>query len=203
MGKHKLLFKIPVILDSLIRRIFRGGPIHQATASVVDWDILPENPVLGDALEIKGKATPDENIGVSVSFERIADVSDGEYVYELDNVNIPKGSNSFTIEGRGVENLNFTVKMFVDLVKNIEASAGVAVFSDSNVPSGNYDIRIDGRALEGVSTVSISMTASNVIPVGSDGNFSYIYETGFLPEGEFVIDVAGTSKKIILVSDRS
>lgn len=201
MGKHKLLFKIPKFLDSLIRHIFRGGPIHPATASVVDWDIWPANPVQGDALEIKGKATPDENIGVSVSFERTVDVSDGEYIYELDNVNIPKGTNSFTIEARGVEDLNFTVKMFVDLTKSFEASDGVAVFSDSNVPAGTYDIRIDGRALEGVSSVSICMTASNVVPVDSDGNFIYSYETGFLPEGEFVIDVAGSSKKITLASN--
>lgn len=194
----EIVYKIPKFLDSLRRYFSKGPGDAKATGSVKDWSVSPSNPVLGNTLEIRGNATPEQNLNISVSFERNVNVSDGKYVYELDDVEIPEGSNSFVIKAEGVEDLNFTVKMFVPLTRTFQADGGVAKFSDSNVPSGSYDIRIDGNAKEGVSTVRLTITAANMILVDSDGEFRYTYSTHFLPPGNFIVDVSGSSKEITL-----
>ena len=99
--------------------------ISPAAASVGDWEFSPQKLVSGDALNIKGIASPGEKIDVFVNFEKTVPVSGGEFEYVLEDVKIPEGfSNSFTVEARGAKKLNVRVKMVLWITKSSEASGG-------------------------------------------------------------------------------
>jgi uncharacterized protein YcnI len=83
-------------------------------ATVTDWELLPENPVIGDKVEIRGTASPEEEIEVRVSFEKEVQVSDGRYEYLLEEIKIPDGfNNQFTVQAKGADDLNVRVKMIL------------------------------------------------------------------------------------------
>jgi hypothetical protein len=50
-------------------------------ASGISLTITPENPVTGDEIILRGTASPDEVLPLSISFEKSVCVSDGKYDY--------------------------------------------------------------------------------------------------------------------------
>ncbi len=174
--------------------------ISPAAASVNDWKFSPQNLVSGDALNIKGSASPGENIDLFVNFEKAVPVSEGEFEYVLEDVKIPEGfNNKFTVEAIGAENLNVKVKMLIWLTKSSEASGNSAVVSQSSVPQGTYKIKIEGDAAEGVSEVNLKITAFQGIKADSKGNFRYCYETKSIPPGNFEVNAGGIKKCITVL----
>ena len=173
--------------------------ISPAAASVGDWEFSPQKLVSGDALNIKGIASPGEKIDVFVNFEKTVPVSGGEFEYVLEDVKIPEGfSNSFTVEARGAKKLNVRVKMVLWITKSSEASEDTAIVSQSNVPPGTYTIKIDGNAGEGVSEVNLKIRAFQGIEAESNGDFSYSYSTKAIPSGDFEVKVGGITKEITI-----
>ena len=173
--------------------------ISPAAASVGDWEFSPQKLVSGDALNIKGIASPGEKIDVFVNFEKTVPVSGGEFEYVLEDVKIPEGfSNSFTVEARGAKKLNVRVKMVLWITKSSEASGDTAIVSQSNVPPGTYTIKIDGNAGEGVSEVNLKIRAFQGIEADSNGDFSYSYSTKAIPSGDFEVKVGGITKEITI-----
>jgi len=174
--------------------------ISPAAASVTDWKFSPQNLVSGDALKIKGSASPGENIDLFVNFEKVVPVSEGKFEYVLNDVNIPEGfNNNFKVEAVGAQNLNVRVKMLLWLTKSSEASGNSAVVSQSSVPPGTYKIKIEGDAAEGVSEVNLKITAFQGIKADSKGNFKYCYETKSIPPGNFEVNVGGIKKCISIL----
>ncbi len=171
-------------------------------AAVSAWEISPENPVVGDTLQIKGTASPGEEIDVTVTFEQKAPVSGGKYEYILEDVEIPDGfDNTFTVRASGVEDLNVRVKILIWITISSEATEGEATVSQSGVPPGTYMIRIDGNAESGVSKTDLKITARQRIKADSEGDFSYSYNTKAVPPGDFEIKVGGSTKTISLDSE--
>ncbi len=170
---------------------------HSGAAAVTDWELKPENPVVGDTVEIKGSADPEEEIDVLVAFDREVQVSDGRYEYLLEDVKIPSGfNNRFTVQAEGADDLNVRVKMILWLTKSAQASGGTATVSQSRVPPGTYRIRIDGDASG--SSVDLKITAVQQIKADSEGKFLYTYSTKSMPAGNFEVELGGDSKQVTL-----
>lgn len=164
---------------------------------MASWGLSPENPVVGDTVEIKGGADPEEEIDVLVSFDREVQVSDGRYEYLLEDVKIPGGfDNRFTVQAKGADDLNVRVKMILWLTKSAQASGGTATVSQSRVPPGTYRIKIDGDASG--SSVGLKITAVQQIKADSEGKFLYTYSTKSMPAGNFEVELGGYSEQVTL-----
>lgn len=166
------------------------------TAAANSWELFPENPVVGDMIEIRGFNFTGETADVLVSYEKEIQVSEGRYEYLLENVEISPGfKNRFSVEAKGADDLNVRVKMVLWVSRSAKAKGGVATVSQSSVPPGTYKIRIDGKSNS--SNVKLKITGIQQMEVES-GKFSYKYNTESIPSGSFEIKAGNTTKQITL-----
>lgn len=185
-------------LGKYIYSLTQRGTEVSSDSEIIEWSILPEDPVAGDVLTIQGKTEPDITTDVAVSFSRSVKVKNGSYEYGFKDLPIPKGKNRFDVMSSPVKDLNFIVKMFVDFKRSFDSNDGVAKFTDENVPPGKYDIIINGEAMDGEDEVKLSFTAIQTMKSDSEGNFHFNYETNALPEGNFNVRVGAAEKKMNL-----
>ena len=188
-------------LHKCILLLFIALILGISTASA--FEVSPSNPTVGDTITISGTSSAD-SVKANVEFTKTVPVKGGEYKYRINDVEIPKGSNTFMVKAEGVEDLNVRVKILFWITKSAEyvSSSGVARVSQSNVPSGTYDIQIDGPAATGTSSVDLTITASQNIDV-ENGVFKGEYNTISIPPGQFKVTVAGETKTITLRSPGS
>ena len=185
----RLLFLLSVCLFLIIS-------LGAASASS-SWEFIPENPAVGDIMEIKGNGFEGETAKVIVTFEKEVEIRDGVYEYILEDIVIPSSSyNSFTVQAEGVEDLNVRAKMLIWTTKSAKAKDGTATVSQTSVPSGKYQIRIDGKSTG--SEVKLKITAMQEIEIDSEGSLSYLYSTKSIPAGDFEVKVEGITKQIEL-----
>lgn len=180
----------------LLLSIFLCLIISPGAAASSSWEITPENPAVGEIMEIKGTGFTGENAEVMVTFEKEVQVDDGSYEYLLEDVVIPGDNNSFTVKATGADDLSVRAKMLLWITKTAEAKDGVATVSQTNVPSGTYKIRIDGKS--SASSVKLKITALQRVEVDSGGNISYEYDTGSIPAGSFEVKVGDNAKQVEL-----
>lgn len=169
-----------------------------ASAAVSELFVTPENPVVGDTITISGTASPDEPVNVVVSFEKTVSPSDGIYLYRIDGIEIPSGSNTLTVTARDVVDLNVRLKLSLWWGKSAVASGGIATVSHSNLEPGIYSAQIDGTPAAGTSHVTLDITAVQDINADASGNFVYSYATNSIPIGDFQLNVGGLAKTITL-----
>lgn len=185
--KLKLLFCLSILLCLI------PSPGNAATNS---WELFPENPIVGDTLEIRGNDFAGETADVWVSFEKDVQVSDGTYAYLLEDVVIPPGfNNRFTVQAIGVDDLNVRVKMILWITITGKAKEGVATVSQAGVPPGTYKIRIDGKS--NASDVKLRITGLQQVKVDS-GSFSYKYDTKSIPPGNFEVKIGDVTKQVTM-----
>lgn len=185
--KLKLLFWLPVLLFLI--------PVP-GNAATNGWELIPENPVVGDTIEIRGTNFTGETADVLVSFEKDVQVSEGIYEYLLEDVEILPGfNNRFTVQAKGVDDLNVRVKMIIWITRTAKAKEGSATVSQPGVPPGTYRIRIDGKS--NTSDVKLSITGLQKVKMDS-GNFSYKYNTKSIPSGNFEVKVGNITKQVTL-----
>ncbi|WP_292390755.1 TIGR04279 domain-containing protein [Methanosarcina sp. UBA5] len=171
--------------------------VSLGAASSSSWEITPQNPVVGDVMEIKGTGFTGENTEVMVTFEKEVQVVDGSYECLLEDVTIPSGfDNRFTVQAVGGDDLNVRAKVLLWITKSSEAKNGIAAVSQKNVPPGTYEIKIDGKS--SASTVKLKITASQKVEVDSGGSLSYEYNTKSMPSGNFEVKIGGSTKKVEL-----
>jgi hypothetical protein len=180
----------------LLLSVFLCLIISPGAAASSGWEIVPENPVVGDIMEIRGTGFTGENAEVMVTFEKEVQVEDGSYEYLLEDVIIPGANNRFTVQAIGADDLNVRAKMLLWITKTAEAEDGIAAVSQKDIPSGTYKIRIDGKS--SASSVKLKITALQEVEVDSGGNISYKYETGSIPAGNFEVKVEGSAKQVEL-----
>ncbi len=164
----------------------------------INLTILPENPLVGDEITMKGTGTPNELLYPSVTFEKVVSVANGKYDYRLYSIKIPPGANNFGVTAKNVKNLNVRVKMLLWWTISRDAANGVAVVSQGNVPSGTYDIIIDGDPADGASSVPLTITASSKINADALGNFEYKYSSSGVPPGSFTLSIGGIMRTMTL-----
>ncbi len=185
--KLRFLLLIPIFLCLIV------SPGAAASSS---WELVPENPVVGDTIEIKGTGFEGDTVKVLVTFEKEVQVLDGRYEYLLEDIEIPGFDNSFTVQAIGANDLNVRAKMLLWITKTAETKDGIATVSQAGVPPGTYKIRIDGKASD--SKVRLKITASQGVEVDSGGSFSYKYDTKSIPAGNFEVKVEGITRQIDL-----
>ena len=188
----KHLFCLLIILILLFE-----ATASPAAAKVTDWKVSPENPKIGDTLIISGLATPEEEVEISVSFEKTVPVYLGEYTYEFENIEILNFNNLFTVRAEGVENLKVKMKMVLSKTESAWADGGIATVSYSGVSPGEYRVRVDGIAEDGNSGVNLKVTTIQKLNAGKDGKFSYRYSTGSVPSGKLEIKLGNLEREII------
>ncbi|WIM44427.1 hypothetical protein PQQ20_06350 [Methanosarcina mazei] len=189
----KLLFCLLITLS-----LFFGCLTHSANAEIVEWGVTPENPEKGDTIIISGLASPEEEVGVSISFEKTIPVYLGEYTYELENIEVLNFNNLLTIRTEGVESLKVKMKMVLSKTEATRAEDGTATVSFSGVSPGKYKIRVEGAAEEGASGVNLKVTSVQKLKAGKDGKFNYIYRTESVPPGKLEVRVGNSEREIIL-----
>jgi hypothetical protein len=186
----------------LLLPVFLFLIISPGAAASSNWELTPENPLVGDIMQIRGTGFEGETVKVLVSFEKEVEVQDGEYEYLLEDVIIPSGfDNRFTVQAVGADNLNVRAKMLLWITRSAEAKDGTATVSQTGVPPATYKIRIDGKASG--SSVKLKITAMQEIEVDSEGNISYEYNTKSIPAGDFEVTVGGVTKQIELQPSES
>jgi len=181
----------------IILTLFLGATASPASAKVTGWELSPENPEIGDTLIISGLASPEEEVEVSVSFEKTVPVYLREYNYEFENVEILNFNNLFTVRAEGVESLKAKMKMVLSKTESSWADDGIAAVSYSGVAPGTYKVKVDGIAEDGASSVNLKVTIIQRVNAGTDGKFSYRYVTGSVPSGKLEIKVGDSKREII------
>lgn len=178
--------------------LFLGCLAPSANAEVVGWEATPEDPGKGETIIISGLASPEEEVEVSISFEKTVPVYLGEYTYELENIEVLNFNNLLTIRTEGVESLKVKMKMVLSKTEATRAEDGTATVSFSGVSPGKYKIRVEGAAEEGASGVNLKVTSVQKLKAGKDGKFNYIYRTESVPSGKLEVRVGNSEREIIL-----
>lgn len=187
----KLLFCLLIVFLLLF-----GTVVSSANAKVTDWEVSPEIPKNGDTLVISGLASPEEEVEVSISFEKAVPVYMGEYSYEFENIEVLNFNNLFTVRAEGVENLKVKMKMVLSKTESTWADEGIATVSYSRVSPGEYKVRVEGVAEDGASVVNLRVTTVQKLKAGKDGKFNYIYQTESVPSGKLEIRLGNSERKI-------
>jgi hypothetical protein len=169
-----------------------------ANAKVEGWAVNPENPNSGDILTISGLASPEEEIEVSVSFEKTVPVYLREYAYEFENIEILNFNNLFTVRAEGVEDLKAKMKMVLAKTESAPAENGIATVSFSGISPGEYKVRVDGTAEDGASGINLKVATVQRLKAGKDGRFSYRYGTESVPSGKLEIKLGNSEREIVL-----
>lgn len=181
-------------------------PAVSASGGVSKLTISPDNPVVGDEITMKGKASPNEVLYPSITFKEIANVSKGsnEYNYLINGIEIPTKKNTFKITAEHVKNLNVKVEKWgLSWTFKTEATMdGTATISKTNVPGWTYNIKIFGTAASGASSVPLTitgLTTSSEIKADDKGNFEYKFSTSKLPPDTYILGIGETTREIILL----
>jgi len=165
--------------------------IPSASAAITQWQITPENPVMGDVVAVTGHAAPSEVINAKAVFTdtTISANKDGKFRYEytISKVKIPDGDNRFTVNANGVNDIYIKVQLSGIPIWSPSLGNDGATISQSNIPGGTYNIRIYGIATDSTaaSTVTLEIIAQQPITADSNGKFVYNYDssstTGITP----------------------
>lgn len=173
--------------------------VHVVDAGVIEVEITPPDPVQGDVVNVFIKAGPNEELSLKISHTIEVNVSDGKYMYGIDNLTFPSSDNSITERAFNVKNLHISIKTQNWMTESVEAVDGLATMSQNNIKKGTYDIRISGDALEGVSRVTLKVNVSTTIVTDQEGHYEYALSTESLPPGTFTAHVGGKTKEITLL----
>ncbi len=198
MSIWKKLAFIPLLALCLVLLITTAV----SCASAAEFSISPEKPSPGDTVTLTGKASPNEDIPVSISFSMDSDVSDGKYIYSLESFTLPKDLSSISMKAVGVNDLKIEVKLPVVGYtavpeKYIKLNGNVASFGTSKLKEGTYGIRLSGSA-DDATKVKLVFDVKGSITADADGNFAYTYNTAGMPEGDYSIKAGGKSQPLHL-----
>ncbi|ADI75138.1 conserved hypothetical protein (plasmid) [Methanohalobium evestigatum Z-7303] len=175
--------------------------IPSVNAEVTNLQVSPDNPNPGDKITISGAADTD-SVDATVDFTKTVSVSKGEYSYTIEDVEIPKGDNTFRVVAKGVKDLKVDANVWWAPSLSSDASGGTASVGTSLVPSGTYKITISGNAQDGKSKVDLTIVASRILET-QNSNFDFSYDTDPIPEGTFTLKVGDITKIITLGSPTS
>jgi PKD repeat protein len=182
----------------LLAALMLTALLPPASAVVSSVEITPSSPVQGDTLIINLVAAPNESVPITVTFTKSLPVIGGKYDLPLHGVNIPQTPNNFIVRAEGVQNLTVAVVFGIWVSQTGTASGGVATVSRGGVFPGSYEARIHGTAAPGATSVLLKITASTTVTVGADGRYTYSYNTGPIPAGDFTANVGGVTRSMTL-----
>ena len=187
--------------------------ITTSNASVTELNANPQIVDSGEVISITGKASPNEEVWLSASFEHSLSVSDGKYSREFSGVHFPSGEKTFSVTVENVKNVR--VSSYPILMQTVEyplegpenATNGIATLSVSFPVEiygaeidiiGKKNVKIYGDAADGATSVNLKVSASIKVNADSNGDFSLDINTEGVPEGEFLISAGGIEKTVYI-----
>jgi len=186
-------------LKPLLTLLLLLALIPSAAAEVETLTVTPDNPEVGDVLEIYILAEANEALPITLTFERDLDVSMGKYILNVNDLEIPDPPNHFIVEASPVQDLTVSI-LNLNSGTTKPAINDVAVVSTSDFMGGAHEIRIQGKPKSGASTVSVKITAGSTRTADSNGEFEYDFPTTNIPAGDYTIKV-NSHTLIVTVSE--
>lgn len=192
-GDAMLKMGVLAVLMMIVLALPVGATVNESTLT-----ITPENPTRGDVIVMQGKANPNEDISITITFQMDVPVIGGTFDYRLSGVEIPS-PNRFTVTAEGCRRLSVSASLFgIPITRTSAAEGSTQTISQGGVPSGKYNIRIFGDAMEGASTVTLRVEAWTEIQADESGSFSYSYNSAPVPAGLFDVNVGGVRRTLML-----
>jgi len=171
-------------------------------ASVSSVEVTPGDPVQGDTLSILVKASPGEEIDVSISFDHTLSVSGSSFSWVITGIEIPLLLNSFTITAENTETLRATFEIEGILITFYsEGIDGLATLSHSIDEAGSYWVEISGVAVSGAASIPLTITVTSTIETDQVGTFVYYLNTREIPVGD-ITALIGDVTKVTHISPR-
>lgn len=195
MGDAMLRMGVLAVLMMIALALPAGAAVNESTLT-----ITPENPTQGDVVVMQGKANPNEDIPITITFQMDVPVSGGTFDYRLNGVEIPS-PNRFTVVAEGCRRLSVSASLSslpFPYTLTSQEEGSTQTISQGGVPSGKYNIRIFGDAIEGASTVRLKVEAWTEIRADASGSFSYSYNSAPVPAGLFDVNVGGVRRTLML-----
>ncbi|MGB9927018.1 MAG: hypothetical protein ACPK85_01280 [Methanosarcina sp.] len=177
--------------------------LSTTASAAVDWKISESNLTVGNALKIKGTASPGETIKTEISFDKKLSVSKGKYRYLVENIEIPPMPNNlFTVTVEGVQSLNVGVKNGIWVTYSPKVSGGIATVTQANMPARTYSVLVSGDAIKEKADVNLKVKAYQTSKADSTGKFEYIINTSTMPPGKYKVKIGNSEKTIELKSKK-
>jgi hypothetical protein len=176
-----------------------------SASAVTDVTILPQEPVVGDDIMVMGYGTPNSVLTAYTSFTAEVPVEEGEYEYELKNIKVPEGTDTFSVEAEKVVNLVVAVKKFgIPYSRSTNADGnGFAKISQSYVLPFTYKVSISGQAPSSEDTVALTLKGVSMIETDANGYFECSYKTNTIPAGLFIVEIEGQIFEIELLEKKA
>lgn len=177
--------------------------VSAASANTTISSVTPASPVVGDEIIIKGYGTPDSVLNAYTSFAVEVPVKNGKYEYELKNIKVPAGTDTFSVDAEKVTLLKVEVKKLgIPYSRSATAdSAGLASISQSYVLPFTYKVAITGESTE--AKVNLTLKGISEIKTDSTGYFECSYKTNGVPAGLFVVDIDGEIIEVELLEKKA
>jgi len=189
-------------------------PAITITSAEVTELNVPSVIVQGEEVSITGKASPNEGVWLSSSFEIAVPVSDGKYSCDFTGIHFPAGEKTFSVTAENVNNIRaslspvFWQTIEYPLSGPENATASIATLSISFPAtmhgakidiSGRKNVKVYGDATDKATSVNLSVAMSIKVTADSNGDFVLNISTEGVPPGVFLINVEGINKNVYLV----
>ncbi len=184
-------------------------------ASVTELNV-PSEVAQGKEASISGKASPNEAVWLSSSFEISLPVSDGKYSCDFTGIHFPAGEKTFSVTAENVNDIRAslspvfwqTIEYPLSGPENATANS-IATLSVSfpatmhgakiNI-KGKKNVTVYGDAAEGATSVTLKSAMAIKVTADSNGDFVLNISTEGVPTGEFLISAGGMEKTVHVVS---
>lgn len=193
-----------------------ASTITTTSADITELTVNPQIVVPCDLVLISGKASPNETVWLSSSFELSLPVSGGKYSCDFTDIYFPKGEKKFSVTAENVKNIRAslspvfwqTIEYPLSGPENAKEE-GIATLSISFPAtmhgakidiSGKKNVKVYGDAAEGATSVNLKSAMSIKVSANSTGYFELDINTGGAPKGEFLITAGGIEKAVKIVS---
>jgi hypothetical protein len=144
----------------------------------------------GQVIPFDGKGEPNSDVYLTILTSTRIDAPGGRYGIALNGIQIPSGTNKFsitasrvetmTVSGSSSSNGQISATQGVDVKKN-----GVGSLSKSNIPAGTYSVMVYGTTKD--SKVDVSASAGCAVHVDGSGNYHGSVSTQGMPAGLYTV----------------
>jgi hypothetical protein len=193
-----------------------ASTITTTSADITELNVNPQIVVPGDLVLISGKASPNEVVWLSSSFELSLPVSGGKYSCDFTDIYFSKGEKKFSVTAENVKNIRASLSpVFWQTIEyplsgpESAKEEGIATLSISFPAtmhgakidiSGKKNVKVYGDAAEGATSVNLKSAMSIKVSANSTGYFELDINTGGAPKGKFLITAGGIEKAVKIVS---
>jgi hypothetical protein len=168
-------------------------------AQVTSLEIIPNDPKPGDNVQITIQSTPRNKVDLILSFKGNLNVSNNEFIYTMENLEIPHNITVFQVEAENVGLLRLAVIVNeVPVTQTIQGTKGYATISRNNILPGKYWVQISGIPSVGFDKVKFNVTAHTSVITDNQGEYISSYDITGFPSGEFIVKADSMTKKVIL-----